>query len=451
VPGDTVRTTLALVNALAYTYRRDSVQVYGNVAQATQGETRTEVLGSADATRPNQQFRLRQVSADRPLTALPADNPRGQQDAVTVRVNGVRWHEVEGLVWADAGDHAYAVRVATGSASVAFGDGLRGARPATGVENVTASYRVSAGEAGNVASKQIAQLATRPLGVNAVTNPLPATGGTAADGPEDTRVVTPLRVHALDRLLSAQDYEDFTRARAGVGKASAGRLFDGTREVVHVTVAGVNDVPIDPTSLLFTALQASLAAFGDPHLPVRLAVRDLVTIVLSAGVRVLPDYSWDDVEPAVRAAVLASLGFDGQDLGECAYLSTAIAAMQAVPGVDFVDVDVFKGIGADVTPLGLLTVADTLGGADASVPTRLARYMVDRHGVVPGDVLTSIAAAAGLTLDELVSLNPGLTRATLAGGTQDQQEVVTFRGIRPAQLAILSPSIAEALTLRRIP
>jgi predicted phage baseplate assembly protein len=445
--GDTVHATLVLVNALAYSYKRDTVRIYGNVVAATQGETRPEVLGSGDATGTNQTFSLRQVSADRPLTALPADNALGAAYAITVRVNGVRWHGADVLVGAAPTDHQYALRTGAGSASVVFGDGVNGARPPTGVENIAAEYRAGAGRSGNVAREAINQLGSRPLGVNAVVNPLPATGGSEGDGPDDARVVTPLRVLALDRLLSTKDYENFSRARAGIGKATARRLFDGEREVVHVTIAGMDDVPIDPASQLFIALESALADVGDVHLPVRVAVRDLVAIVLSAGVRVLPDYSWDLVEPLVRAAVLETLGFRNRELGQPAFLSTVVSAIQAIPGVDYVDVDVFKGISADVTPLELITRARGLNAADPCVPASPAWYDEKTYQAHSDETLSSVARQFGLTLDELAGRNPQLESTAL----QDGQTLVVFRGIRPAQLAVLSPAVPETLTLRRIP
>ena len=58
--------------------------------------------------------------------------------------------------------------------------------------------RVGAGRGGNVVAGQISQLAARPLGVNAVTNPLPATGGVDGDGPAEVRASAPLGMLALD-------------------------------------------------------------------------------------------------------------------------------------------------------------------------------------------------------------------------------------------------------------
>ncbi len=451
--GDRTHSTLLLGNALAYTYRRDTVTIYGNVVAADQGETRSDVLGSGDATRPGQSFALHQVSGRTPLTWLPADNPLGAEDTLTVRVDGVRWHETDLLLGLGPPDHGYALTVAPdASAAVQFGDGKNGARVPTGVENVTATYRIGGGASGNIGAGKISQLASRPLGVNAVINPLAATGGTDGDWPDDARDVIPLRMLALDRLVSVPDYAAFTRARAGIGKAVAHKLFDGEREVVHVTIAALGDAPVGPASKLFTKLQAALADFGDPHLPIRVATRDLVLIVLNAGVKVLPDYSWDIVEPQVRQAVLAVLGFDRRELAEPAFLSDVIAAVQTVPGVDYVDVDVFDGICGDISPLELVTIVDRLVTARSCVPAARASYEEIVHTVETdpntgnAEALTSIATRYGVTVDDLVRLNAGLRQAQLSEGDQ----IVVRRGIRPAQLALLSPDVKETLNLRRI-
>ena len=95
---------------------------------------------------------------------------------------------------------------------------------------------------------------------------------------------------------------------------------------------------------LLASAGVALAALGDPYLPVQVGVRDLLLLVLSAGIKVGPAYSYDLVEPAVRAAALAAGGFAAHGLGQTVYLSEIIAAMQAVPGVDYVDVDLFTAL-----------------------------------------------------------------------------------------------------------
>ncbi|WP_344664074.1 putative baseplate assembly protein [Catenulispora yoronensis] len=454
-PGQGPQTRLLLAGALAYTYRRPTVTVHGNVVAASQGETRTDILGSGDAGQGGQAFALHLVTDQTPLTWTAADTPLGAGSTLTVRVGGVAWHPSDALALSTPTGHDYVLASdpgdpalgQPGGETVAFGDGVHGARLPTGSQNVTATYRVGAGSVGNTDAGLINQLGSRPLGVKAVTNPLPAQGGTDADGPEDARAVIPLRLRALDRLVSVQDYEDFTRARAGIAKASAAKLFDGAREVVHVTFGTVGDIPAGPLSGLFTALEQALADFGDPAIPVRVAEREQRLIIMDAGVKVLPDYSWDLVEPAVRAALNAEFGYLARQLGQPAYQSEAIAAIQRVEGVDYVDLAVFDDVPGDVTPLQLLQLADNLSQAKTFLPAVAAHYEHLEYPTFYSDTLTSFAQRFGLTLDELAALNPQLTTIS-----PDPETLLTvYRGIRPAQIAVLPADVPEALTLRRIP
>ncbi|MGK5729753.1 putative baseplate assembly protein [Streptomyces sp. URMC 124] len=444
-PGDRLHTTLVLTTDLAYSYRRETVVIHGNVVPATVGESVAEVIGSGDAAQAGQTFPLRRT----PLTWLPAATPTGAGGTLTVRVGGVAWHETDDLSELGPADRGYRLRTGPdGEAAVTFGDGVHGARLHTGTENVTATYRVGGGSGGNLPTGQVNQVVSRPLGVSAVTNPLPATGGTDADGPDDTRSRVPLRLRALDRIVSLRDHEDFARAYAGIGKASAQYCQDIGRRVVQVTVATVGDIPVGPASPLLTSLEAALNRYGDPALPVVVALRERVLLVVSAGIRVLPDHRWDDVEPAVRRALHDALGFARADLAQPVHLSTAIAAAQAVPGVDHVDVDVFGGIPDDIDTVGLTGLAEQLTRPAPCVPALRARYQDVPARIFDMDTLTSVALRYGLSLDRLVALNPGAVPSddlkTL--GTK----LIVGRGLRPAQLVVLDPAVPETLVLRRI-
>ena len=342
-PGETTHTWIELATPLAYVYERDSVKIYANVVRATHGETTTQVLGSGDAAQTGQQFSLSRS----PLTYTAAATPSGVASSLTVRVNEVQWHEAPGLAALRPGDHDYLTQTdQQNTTTVRFGDGIRGARLPTGVENVVATYRTGIGSVGNLAAGRISQLASKPLGVNGVNNPIAATGGANRDSQDEARHNAPLSVTALDRLVSVQDYEDFARVFAGIGKASAVALSNGRRRLVHVTVAGSDDIPIDETSDLFVDLLSALEGYGDPELGVALAVRELLVIVLSARVRVLPDYSWPLVAPHVRAALLDQFGFAARELGQDATAGRILACLQGVAGVAWAELDALGSLGA---------------------------------------------------------------------------------------------------------
>jgi predicted phage baseplate assembly protein len=446
-PGDAVHAVITLAVPLSYRYKRATAHVYANVVHATQGATRDEAIGSGDASRAGQTFTLFQG----PLTWLAAANPLGAASTLEVRVGGVLWQEVDSFAGRGPAEQVYVTSAGDdGRVRVTFGDGVHGARLPTGQENVRAHYRFGIGSGGDLPAGQISQLTTRPLGVSGVINPLPAVGGADADDAAQTRRGIPLSLTALDRLVGVPDYENFARARAGIGRASARRLFDGSREVVHVTVAGAGDIPLTNDSDLLAGLRAALAAFGDPQLPVAVAVREAVLLLVAASVRVDAAHTWELVEPQVRAALTGRLGFGAREIGQPAYLSEVISTVQAVPGVDYVDVTAFTGVPGSATPAALQNLAAALATPLEVVPASLARFDVTRYTVTDpgGETLTGIAAANGITVAELLALNPDLTDVTpLPQG----RSVVVFRGIRPAQLVMVSAAVPETLILTEAP
>jgi hypothetical protein len=338
-PNDKVHTTLELAQPLDYIYERRTVKVYANVAKATHGETHREILGSGDARKAFQSFTLRQ----NPLTYLPAPVPSGAASTLDVRVNEVRWPEIEGLYFLGERDRGYELRrddVGNKDLStVVFGDGWHGARLPTGIENIEGLYRSGIGKVGNVAAESIKNLIVRPLGVKSVNNPQRASGGADRDDRDSARRNAPLAVMALDRLVSAQDYEDFARMFAGIGKAAAKVFPQGRGKLVHVTIAGASNIPIDVNSDLYRNLTLALQRYGDPSQPFELDLRELLLIIMSAKVRLLPDYRWESLEPQIRSALLDTFGFERRELGQDVYGSEIIAAIQGVPGLAFVDLD----------------------------------------------------------------------------------------------------------------
>ena len=425
LPGETMHTYVSLDRPLDYCYRRDTVTVWGNVADATHGETQRETLGGGDGSQPFQQFTLRVG----PLTHVASTDADGARSTLEERVNEVRWHERRSLAGAPPDAHDYVTSVTDDArTTITHGDGVRAARLPTGRDNVRAVYRVGIGRAANVGGGRISILASRPLGLSEVINPLPSSGGADPDSAEQLRRNVPLGLQALDRLVSLRDYGDFARAFAGVGKASVTQLSHGGRETVHVTIAGADDIPILPSSDLFMNLQASFIRLGDIRQPVTLGVRELVLLVIAARIRVADDYSWELVEPRVRAALLARFGFDRRELGQSVHSSEVIATIAAVPGVEYVDLDTFGGIPAVVA------------GGTAAAP--------DRHAITPDEIAALVAArvAGVLPAGDACGWSPPFcpVRVRLAGHDENGM-------LAPAQLAILSPAVPSTLVLREIP
>lgn len=349
--SDGLRTVLVLEEELAYRYVRDGLIIHGNVADATHGATVSETLGSGDGAATHQSFTLKAT----PLTFVPASTASGGSTTLTVRVGGVAWTEVDSLHAQAAAAEVYVTRQDdSGATVIEFGDGIHGARLPSGTNNVTASYRKGLGLDGEVDAGQLSLLQQRPLGVRAVTNPAPASGADDPDDVEDTRANAPLGVLTLDRLVSVQDYEDFARAFAGIGKARAVELWDGKRGFVHVTVASASGEELADDSATLLSLQAAMASYADPAHVASAGGHE--TISFGVTLKLLRDaaYLADDVDEAVRAALVAAFSFSERQFGQAVTASEVISVVQGVAGVTAVDLDaLFFATDAGASPRGV--------------------------------------------------------------------------------------------------
>jgi predicted phage baseplate assembly protein len=421
LPGDKIHTTMHLATPLAHSYKRDTVAIAGNVVHATQGETKVQVLGSGDGSKSTQQFALSQS----PLTYLSAPTPAGAESTLQVRVNDILWHETNSLEALGSTDRGYITTADDqDKARVTFGNGVHGARLPSGVENVKAVYRTGIGKPGNVDSGMISLLLTKPLGVRSVVNPLPATGGADRENRDQARKNAPLGVMSLDRIVSVQDYADFARTYAGIGKANAVSLPFGRQQVVYLTIAGLDNIPIDTTSDLYRNLLQSLRLFGNPSTPLHVALCEVKLLVITAKVRVLPDYLFDKVAPNIRTALYNAFSFERRELGQTAFQSEVLNVMQGVAGVEYIELEILDA----VEQAKLLAALDTIHQEELQ------------------------AANTGQKADEAADLTTllGLRKHSFVRAHLARPNTVQQGGISPAQIAFLSSDVPDTLILTEL-
>lgn len=332
------RTTLQLASPLIHVYDRTTVRIHANVAAATHGESVKELLGSGEATLAYQSFTLRQP----PLTYISADTPSGSASTLNIYVNDVLWQEAPFFYGRGATERIYILRHDDdGHTTVRFGDGINGARLPTGQNNVRAEYRKGSGLGGLVQAGQLSQLLSRPLGLKEVVNPEATEGAQDSESRDDARQNAPTTVLTLDRAVSLQDYEDFSRTFAGIAKAQAVWVWDGRKRVVFITVAGPGGKDIDESGAVTTRLKEALRTYGDPF--VGFTVKNFRKVPFQAHgmVTVAVDHVVDTVMDAVRRALLTRYSFDVRVFGRPVAQSEVIALIQSVPGVVAVDIDKF--------------------------------------------------------------------------------------------------------------
>ena len=226
---------------------------------------------------------------------------------------------------------------------VVFGDGVRGARLPSGVNNVRATYRKGLGRDGNVAADKLTQLTTRPLGLKSVSNPVAAEGGTDPEPAEPRAPDDAARhPHARPRGVAAR----LRRLRARVQPASPRRrrrcCSCRPGRPIAITVAGpgrrgavAGQARCGPTCCRAlkaerrSARRGAAAVLPGQHVPPR----------PEGQARSRPTKP----RPCLRRSkrrLRAHYAFDiARSLGQPVQQSDVIAVAQAVPGVVAVDLD----------------------------------------------------------------------------------------------------------------
>jgi hypothetical protein len=380
----TLESPTGSTSALANTYQRSTVAFNANVAQATNGQTVEETLGSGDGTQQFQSFVLHQS----PLTYVQSPAVAGSATTLRVWVDGVLWSEVPYFYGHGPTEHIYITsQDDSGVTTVTFGDGITGSRLTTGVANVTASYRFGIGSAGLVNANQLSQLMSRPLGVRGVNNPLASSG--AAD-PEDLntgRGNATLAIMTLGRVVSLEDYQDFALAFVGIGKALATWTWDGQQRVVVLTIAGQSG-PIASTDSVLTALPLAISQVSEPGVQLLVNRYTPLNFNMTADVQISPDYQQPLVQAAIEAALRTTFGFAARDFGQPVYCSEVIAVIQAIAGVVDVIVSIFPSGQPLKAASQLVATVPQTGGQDQIAPAQLLTIDPGTLGITVTTVTT---------------------------------------------------------------
>jgi hypothetical protein len=273
------------------------------------------------------------------------------------------WTPVRDLLASHANSNEFVVEVeADGTTFIRFGDDILGAQPKSGTKFL-AVYRIGNGDAGNIGADALAHLVSATLtdadAVIAVRNPLPAAGGIAPETIEEVRQNAPSAFRVQERAVTPADYEEIVirkelaeRCGIDVQRVAATPRWTGSWHTMFLTVDRLSGATVDESFAAFeTRLRNCLERF-------RMAGEDLeidepryVSLDIELSVCIKRGYFFSDVKKALLDVfsdkVLANnqrgiFHADNLSFGQPIYLSTLIAAAQAVAGVDSVMVKKFQ-------------------------------------------------------------------------------------------------------------
>ncbi len=366
-------TTVTLKTALAESYVRAGAVLLANIAEATQGETvKDEVLGSGNGT-AFQTFKLKKS----PLTYLPAadaDSVSAVESALLVTVNGVSWNEKPTLFDSPPDGQGFtAVQDDDEKTIVTFGDGVFGARPSTGRDNIRARYRKGLGTSGNVEIGGIQQLIDSSPGVQKVTNPQAAFGGADREGVDKVRTNAAGSLSTFGRAVSAADYAALALSYPGVAKASAAwvnrdwlTLKALDHPYVQLVVATTDQQPLAEQPTFAAKLRSFLDQRRDPNVSLRITDFMPINMQLVASVEIDSAFPQQATLAKVQAALSPAVNPDGTigffaferlSFGESLHLSAVYAQLQSVPGVKDALITTFRRLDTDTDPT---TVRDSI-------------------------------------------------------------------------------------------
>jgi len=242
-----------------------------------------------------------------------------------------------------------------GTLTVVFGDGVNGYIPASG-QLLSASYKTSVGEYGNIISGAITELTFIPGNVDpealtffSVTNPAAAVGGAPADGSDQLKKKIKASIVSRKRAVTLADYGYLAEQVFLVGRANASaavyssvNLYVQPQDDGSTTPGLVSGVPTNAWNTLAANVSSNLST----KIPVGVTLTVLppvyVPVYVSASVSIGATYRQSTVKLALYKALLDSatglFAYVNNDFGRSVPLSAVISALAVVPGVASVNV-----------------------------------------------------------------------------------------------------------------
>ncbi|MEA2563872.1 MAG: hypothetical protein QOH06_5376 [Acidobacteriota bacterium] len=304
-----------------------------NVVRGGHGEAKpAKVLGSGDAARRSQSFVLKEK--DVAFVADPTQ-PAGVAAAVQVIIAGQTWLQVATLRDSRPSDPHYEVQLTEdGYLAFTFGDGLRGRRLPTGTNNVRVSFRVGTGLAGNLPPGSLTKPARPNPRVDAVSQPLDATGGNDREDVASLKSQAPKSVLTLERAVSLSDFGALAGRQASVWQAKAFALPTGGGRYasVEVVVVPAGGGPLGPLAADLTSFLTTNAL---PGIDLRVSAYEPKPFDLEVEIEVKSaEFDRDEVRKSVETALLDTFGLRRRALGASLFTSELYEVVEGVPGVE---------------------------------------------------------------------------------------------------------------------
>jgi hypothetical protein len=341
-------------------------RILTNTIDAFNHETvREEIVGSSDGS-PLQHFKLMKGPLlEEEIIVVRERQPPNAEDIADLGPDAVvpvapdnpqnhevwvRYRRVESFFASQPRSRHYTLDYISGQ--ILFGDGRRGMVPPEGRNSIVArSYKIGGGSAGNVNVGTLTSLGRALAYVEAVANPLAATGGADRETIDDAKNRAPFTIKSRDRAVTSEDFEmlalraspTLARARCVPDRSNRGYITlvlvpkgETRGEELNRRLTPSNEVLryvkqyLDDRKLVGTVLNVVRPRYKDLSLRVVLIRRTVGT----------SDRLRRDIELKLRRYLHSLVGGrsgKGWDFGRPVLKTELIHTVEEVPGVEGVD------------------------------------------------------------------------------------------------------------------
>ena len=316
-----------------------------NTVTVGHGEAKgSRLLGSGDAERPEQSFRLKVTEVSHiPSSAAEA----GVVPDIDVAVDGTVWPWRDYIDVTAEGARAWSSTLTEdGEVMIRFRRRLP-----TGTNNVTVlRHRVGTGATGSgIPPLSFAKPMKKHPHVDAIAQPFPTSGGANREPVESLRASAPSRLAANGRAVSLDDFQRLATGLSAVWRARAVELpGSGSLRDIRLTVVPAGGAALTPA--LIDLLRPAILSKAIPGVRLSFLAFQPLPLHITAEVRAdLTSFDAADVETAAEAALIRVLGLANRDFAQPFHVAEALAALEAVAQVETA-VITSLGLGTGVIP-----------------------------------------------------------------------------------------------------
>jgi hypothetical protein len=233
-------------------------------------------------------------------------------DQLTIRINAITWTKVTTFVNSTSSSkHYIVIKKSDNQFAVRFGNGSYGEIP--GEFDIEALYSFGGGSDSNISSlNRLTIYSGQDSNLTGITNATVFTGGDNEESAESAKRIGPILLKTRDRFITVEDGEGLALAFGGLALVTINKNVYG---LLSCQVLGIANGGGNPSSGLKTSIEDHLIDRSVlESIDVRFDDATITATAVTSAAKILPGYTWANVQPFFELAYLLFLSETGQEI-----------------------------------------------------------------------------------------------------------------------------------------